>query len=186
MALRAVSTNWIARPGSRPAYMTTQNTVVSSSSRSASRVVSTVTITEARSGATAMLCTVPITTFLYLSCDWPAVRPAAVWKLMVMVGPRLEKVSQASQTASSAVRTGTIHTNGTRRRLRNGAIGTVPAFCCVSICVTDLRASQALCWPVATVRLSLERSYAESATRAEEETDVGILLDHKDARMRRP
>ena len=47
-----------------------------------------------------MVFTVPITTSLYLSCDWPAVRPAAVSKEMVMVGPRLEKVSQASQPRS--------------------------------------------------------------------------------------
>ena len=80
--------------------MTTQKIVLSVSSGSASRTVSMVTITFVKSGDTAMLFTVPITTFLYLSCDWPAVRPAAVSKAMVMVGPRLEKVSQASQARS--------------------------------------------------------------------------------------
>ena len=79
--------------------LTTQKIVLSVSSGSASRTVSIVTITLVRSGDTPMLFTVPMTTFLYLSCDWPAVRPAALSKAMVMVGPLLEKVSQASQRA---------------------------------------------------------------------------------------
>ena len=71
-----------------------------------------------------MVFTVPITTFLYLSWDWPAVRPAAVSKAMVMVGPRLEKVSQASHAAIRPVRIGTIQTSGMRRRLCTPAVGT--------------------------------------------------------------
>ena len=65
----------------------------------------------------------PSTTFLYLSWDWPAVRPAAVSKEMVMVGPRLEKVSQASHAAISAVSSGTIQTSGMRRRRWAPAVG---------------------------------------------------------------
>src|SRR5262245_50395638 len=102
---------------------TTQKIVLSVSKGSASRVVSTVTTTSERSGAMAMLVTVPITTFLYLSWDWPAVRPAAVSKVMVMVGPRLEKVSQASHRAIRPVSRGTIQTRGMRRRRRTPAVG---------------------------------------------------------------
>ena len=96
--------------------LTTQKIVLSVRRSSASRTVSIVTSTDDRSGAMAMVFTVPITTFLYLSCDCPAVRPAPDSKLTVMVGPRLEKVSQASQAAISAVSSGTIQISGMRRR----------------------------------------------------------------------
>jgi hypothetical protein len=74
--------------------LTIQNTVLSVSSFSAWRTVSMVTTTLARSGATAMDFTVPIVTSLYLSWDWPACRPAADSKETVIVGPRLDTVSQ--------------------------------------------------------------------------------------------
>ena len=96
--------------------LTTQKIVLSFRNGSASRTVSTVTRTRAKSGETVMLFTVPITTFLYLSWDWPAVRPAAVSKEMTMVGPRLEKVSQASHAAISPVSSGMIQISGMRRR----------------------------------------------------------------------
>ena len=70
--------------------LTTQNIVLSLRNGSASRTVSTVTRTWEKSGEIVMAFTVPITTFLYLSWDWPAVRPAPVSKEMTMVGPRLE------------------------------------------------------------------------------------------------
>ena len=41
-------------------------------------------------GETVIAFTVPITTFLYLSCDCPACRPSPESNVMVMVGPRLE------------------------------------------------------------------------------------------------
>src|SRR6266702_716111 len=56
--------------------LTTQKIVLSFRKGSASRTVSTVTNTWVKSGETVMVFTVPITTFLYLSWDWPAVRPA--------------------------------------------------------------------------------------------------------------
>ncbi len=105
---------------------TTQKIVLSVSSGSASFTVSIVTSTFERSGGTVIDFTVPMTTLRYLSCDWPAVRPAAVSNATVMVGPRLEKVSHASQAAISAVRMGTIHTSGMRRRWRTEADATGP------------------------------------------------------------
>ena len=122
--------------------LTTQKIVLSLSSGSASRTVSIDTITLVKSGDTPMLFTVPMTTFLYLSCDWPAVRPAALSKAMVMVGPLLEKVSQASQRAIRAVTIGTIHTSGMRRRRCTPAVGSstgppvsviVPSVCPCSV-----------------------------------------------------
>jgi hypothetical protein len=108
----------VSRPEMRPAKssgFTTQKTVLSLSSGSASRVVSTVTITWEKSGDTASDFTVPIVTSLNLSCDCPACRPPADSKAIVIVGPRLEKVSQASQAPISAVTSGTIQTSGMRR-----------------------------------------------------------------------
>ncbi len=70
--------------------LTTQKIVLSLKSGSASRVVSTVTMTLEKSGETAMLFTVPIVTSLNLSWDWPACSPSPESKAMVMVGPRLE------------------------------------------------------------------------------------------------
>src|SRR3954468_10644212 len=102
---------------------TIQKIVLSVSSGAASRVVSMVTSTLDRSGDTAIAFTVPIVTSLNLSCDWPAVRPPADSKDTVMVGPRLEYVSQASHSAISAVTAGTSQTSGTRRRRRTPAVG---------------------------------------------------------------
>ena len=109
----------VSRPETVPAKscgFTTQKIVLSASRVSASLTVSIVTRTLERSGAMVMVFTVPMTTLRYFNCDCPAVSPTAVLKVTVMVGPRLEKVSQASQPAIIAVRMGTIQTSGMRRR----------------------------------------------------------------------
>src|SRR5216684_733859 len=116
--------------------LTTQKIVLSVSRCSASRNVSTVTITFDRSDGRVMVFTVPIVTSLNLSWDWPAVRPDAVSNEMVMVGPRLENVSQASHAAISAVNTGTIQTSGMRRRRRTPAVDRVTGSGC-SIIVSN-------------------------------------------------
>src|SRR5713101_4310830 len=83
-----------------------------------------------------MVFTVPIITSLNLSWDWPACRPDAVSNEMVMVGPRLENVSQANHAAISAVNTGTIQTSGMRRRRRTPAVDRVTGAAC-SVIVSD-------------------------------------------------
>src|SRR5207237_8367610 len=86
-----------------------------------------------RSGEMSIALTVPSETSLNLSCDWPAVSPPALVNSMVMVGPRLEKVSQASQAPIKAVITGTSQISGMRRWRRLAAVATLAAALCVSI-----------------------------------------------------
>ncbi len=100
--------------------------VFSLNSDSASRLVSTVTSTLEWSGVTAMPVTVPISTSLNLRWDCPTCRPSAVSNEMVIVGPRLDMVSQASHAAIRAEKIGTSQTSGSLRRRRTPAVATLP------------------------------------------------------------
>ena len=103
--------------------LTTQKMVLSVSSGAAACVVSMVTSTFLRSGEMSTAFTVPIGMSLYLSDDWPGVSPLPDSNSTTMVGPRLEKVSQASQPPIRAVISGTIQISGMRRERRTDAVG---------------------------------------------------------------
>src|SRR5689334_18188381 len=98
--------------------------VLSVRSGAASRVVSMVTSTFLRSWLMSTDLTVPIGTSLYLSGDWPGTSPLPVSNSTTIVGPRLEKVSHASQPPIRAVSSGTIQISGMRRERRTEAVGT--------------------------------------------------------------
>src|SRR5439155_227164 len=71
----------------------------------------------------------PRSTSLCLMCDCPACNPSPPSKLIVIVGPRLEIVSQANQPPTTKVTSGISHMNDSRPRLatlaRGGARGSV-------------------------------------------------------------
>ena len=52
------------------------------------------------------------------SCDWPGCRPSAVSNDIVIVGPSLDSVSQASHAPITTARMGMIQMMGNRRERR--------------------------------------------------------------------
>src|SRR5580704_3930497 len=104
--------------------LTTQKIVPSVSSGPASRVVATVTTTCVWSGERARLFTVPNTMSLYLSCDWPACSPSPPSNEILIVGPSLDSVSQASHAPIATATSGTIQMIESRRERRVAACGT--------------------------------------------------------------
>jgi len=83
--------------------VTTQNLVLSVRNGIAWRFISAVTISCDPSLLRTTLVTRPRSTSLCLMWDCPACKPSPLSKVMVMVGPRLEIVFQASQPPISAV-----------------------------------------------------------------------------------
>src|SRR5438270_5299464 len=104
---------------------TTQKMVPSVRSGPAWCVVATVTTTCVWSGESARLFTVPKTMSLYFSCDWPACSPSPPSNVILIVGPSLESVSQASQAPIPTATSGTIQMIDSRRERRVAACGTV-------------------------------------------------------------
>src|SRR5215472_4450829 len=60
------------------------------------------------SGVSVRLFTVPKTMSLYLSCDWPACSPSPLSKVILIVGPSLDSVSQASHAPIATATSGMI------------------------------------------------------------------------------
>src|SRR5215469_1611063 len=77
------------------------------------------------SGVSVRLFTVPKTMSLYLSCDWPACSPSPLSKVILIVGPSLDSVSQASHAPIATATSGTIQMIDTRRERCVVACGTV-------------------------------------------------------------
>jgi hypothetical protein len=98
--------------------LTTQKIDVSLSRGSACRVVSITTDTRVWSGVRSRLFTVPRIMSLNLSCDWPACSPSALSKDKVIVGPRLDNVSQASQAPIATASKGISHMGEIREERR--------------------------------------------------------------------
>lgn len=97
---------------------TIQNFAPSTIRPSALRAILAVTLTRWKSGVSSTALTWPMVTSLYLIGVLPASMPPAALKTIVTVGPSARMRCAAMPTATSAAKTGTIHTIDSRLRGR--------------------------------------------------------------------
>src|SRR5688572_10315154 len=102
-----------------------QNSVPSFRCVAADRSIWAVTTTWERSSLRLTLSTTPSETSRYLMRVLPGSRPAAVSNVIVIDGPSLLYVFQASHAATTAARAGISHTSGRPRRASTSTSGTV-------------------------------------------------------------
>src|SRR5438270_11102348 len=74
---------------------------------------------------------------LYLSCDWPACRPSPLSNEILILGPSLDSVAQASQAPIATATIGTIQMIESRRERRVAACGSVR--CSATLVMVSLR-----------------------------------------------